>query len=92
MSADMFTCIEDARLKFHDDLLWAKESGCLADWRGQDSFLEEDTDKGYEGYLDGEYCENHFSIEIQTQDIPVSQDFIHAVQGTELPNCKEGNT
>lgn len=92
ISADMFTCIEDARLKFHDDLLWEKESGCLADWRGQDSFVEEDTDKGYEGYLDGEYCENHFSIEIQTQNIPVSQDFIHAVQGTELTNCKEGNT
>ena len=92
MSADIFTCTEDAQLKFHDDLLWEKESGCLADWSGKDSFIEEDTDKGYEGYLDGEYCENHFSIEIQTQNIPVSSDFICALQGTELPNCKEDNT
>lgn len=92
MSADIFTCTEDAQLKFHDDLLWEKESGCLADWSGKDSFIEEDTDKGYEGYLDGEYCENHFSIEIQAQDIPVSPAFMCAVQGAELQNHKEDNT
>lgn len=79
MSTDIFTSILDARLKFHDDLLWEKQSGCLAQWKEQDSFVESGSDRSYEAYLDGEYCENHFSIELQMEDIPVSLDFIHAV-------------
>ena len=83
---DIFTSIEDALLKFHDDLLEEKESGYIADWQDKDSFVEEETEKSYEGYLDGEYCDNHFAIEIQTKMIPLSVDFIHAVRQVEFDN------
>ena len=79
-------------LKLHDDLLEEKASGCIADWKDKDSFVEEDTEKSYEGYLDGEYCDNHFAIDIQTKEIPLSPRFIQSVLQVVADNYKEANS
>lgn len=91
MCTEIFTSMEDALLKLHDDLLEEKASGCIADWQDKDSFVEEDTEKSYEGYLDGEYCDNHFAIDIQTKEIPLSPRFIQSVLQVVVDNYKEAN-
>ena len=79
VNADIVTSLQDAKLKFHDDLVEETENGCIERWKDKESFVLEATDRCYEAYLDGEYCENHYCIEIQERNVPVSQEFLGMV-------------
>lgn len=61
-----FTSLIDAQRQFHDDLREEQDGGSIDSWRQKSQFVEEETQNSYECYLDGEYCENHFSIELKS--------------------------
>lgn len=71
-----FTDLTDARRQFHDNLLNEQESGSIASWKANSQFMEEETPESYECYLDGEYCENHFSIALEHRQLPLSPAFL----------------
>lgn len=73
-----FTDLFDAKRQLHDDLLEEKRNGYIERWRSKSQFVEEESDNSYECYLDGEYCENHFSIEIKKQLLPVDPCFLES--------------
>ena len=74
-----YTDLFDAKRQLHDDLLEERKNGCIERWRSKSQFVEEETDDSYECYLDGEYCENHFSIEVKKQLLPLASEFLETV-------------
>lgn len=74
-----FTDLLDARRQFHNDLRNEQEGGCIDRWRVKSNFAEEETESSYECYLDGEYCENHFSIELKKVSLPLGPCFLNTV-------------
>lgn len=82
-----FTEKDDAWLQFHDDLLEEKENGCVEKWRDDPSFVEIETEESYECYLDGEYPENHFSIEVEERLLYLSPAFLHTVVEQHRTQC-----
>ena len=78
-----FTSLIDAQRQFHDDLREEQDSGSIDSWRQKSQFVEEETQNSYECYLDGEYCENHFSIELKSFSLPMAPCFMENVAGRE---------
>lgn len=76
-----FTSLIDARRQFHDDLRVEQDGGSIDSWRQKSQFVEEETQNSYECYLDGEYCENHFSIELKSFSLPMAPCFMENVAG-----------
>lgn len=76
-----FTSLIDARRQFHDDLREEQDGGSIDSWRQKSQFVEEETQNSYECYLDGEYCENHFSIELKSFSLPMAPCFMENVAG-----------
>ncbi len=62
-----FFSMEEARLCFHDLLVDEKDDGCISRWQDNDSFSVETGADLYEVWLDGEYCENHYKLNIETK-------------------------
>lgn len=76
-----FTSLLDAKRQFHDDLRNEQDSGSIENWRQKSQFVEEETEDSYECYLDGEYCEYHFSIELKSFSLPMAPCFMKNVAG-----------
>ena len=76
-----FTSLIDAKRQFHDDLRNEQDSGSIENWRQNSQFVEEETEDSYECYLDGEYCENHFSIALKRFSLPIASSFMETVAG-----------
>ena len=76
-----FTSLIDAQRQFHDDLREEQDVGSIDSWRKKSQFVEEETHNSYECYLDGEYCENHFSIELKSFSLPMAPCFMENVAG-----------
>lgn len=74
-----FTDQLDAKRQFHNDLRNEQEDGCIERWRTKSNFAEEETESGYECYLDGEYCESHFSIQLKKVSLPLGSCFLNTV-------------
>ena len=76
-----FTSLIDAQRQFHDDLREEQDGGSIDSWRQKSQFVEEETQNSYECYPDGEYCENHFSIELKSFSLPMAPCFMENVAG-----------
>lgn len=76
-----FTSLIDAQRQFHDDLREEQDGGSIDSWRQKSQFMEEETQNSYECYLDGEYCENHFSIALKRFSLPIASSFMETVAG-----------
>lgn len=48
---------------------------------------EEESDNSYECYLDGEYCENHFSIALEQRALPLSPAFCRSTSELYRAEC-----
>ena len=53
--------------------------GCLERWKGKEDFRVESARDLYEGYLDGGYDENHYTIRIEEKKLAASREFINSV-------------
>lgn len=71
----IFTEHTDALHQFHNDLREEFLDGSIPRWKESSRFVEEESANSYECYLDGEYCENHFSIMLEQWELPLSPAF-----------------
>ena len=65
----LFTSQDSARLYFHRKLSDEVYGGCVDLWRDKDGFTEEETTCQYSAFIEGEYCENHYSIRLCDSDL-----------------------
>lgn len=74
-SAEIYTDFDDAKSEM-DKILEEEIRNSIEALRGRDGFVEESTEDAYECYIEGEYCENHYSIAIELREMCVSGRFI----------------
>ena len=64
-SCEAFADYDDAKRTLNRKLFTEKkEEGLIFDWSNHKRFIEDSGDAYYEGYLDGDYVENHYAIYI----------------------------
>lgn len=83
----IFTERTDALHQFHNDLREEFLVGSIPRWKESSQFVEEESDSSYECYLDGEYCENHFSIALEQRALPLSPAFYRSVAELYRAEC-----
>ncbi len=67
---------EDARYIFHNRLHYELHSSILDIWKHREDFCTESSEDFYEGYLDGQYSENHYSIQIEQKSLYLTDNFL----------------
>ena len=83
----IFTERTDALHQFHNDLREEFLVGSIPRWKESSQFVEEESDNSYECYLDGEYCENHFSITLEQRALPLSPAFCRSTAELYRAEC-----
>ena len=83
----IFTERTDALHQFHNDLREEFLDGSIPRWKESSRFVEEESANSYECYLDGEYCENHFSIMLEQWDLPLSPAFCRSAAELYRAEC-----
>ena len=73
--------------QFHNDLREEFLVGSIPRWKESSQFVEEESDNSYECYLDGEYCENHFSIALEQRALPLSPAFCRSTAELYRAEC-----
>ncbi len=63
-SSEVYTDFDDAKRLLVQKLEEELENGCIPRWAGYGNFVVHSTADSYECYIDGEYCENHYSLSI----------------------------
>lgn len=83
----IFTDRTDALHQFHNDLREEFRAGSITRWKESSQFVEEESANSYECYLDGEYCENHFSITLEQRALPLSPMFCRNIAELYRADC-----
>ena len=83
----IFTERTDALHQFHNDLREEFLDGSIPRWKESSRFVEEESANSYECYLDGEYCENHFSIMLEQWELPLSPAFCRSAAELYRAEC-----
>ena len=83
----IFTERTDALHQFHNDLREEFLDGSIPRWKESSRFVEEESANSYECYLDGEYCENHFSIMLEQWELPLSSAFCRSAAELYRAEC-----
>lgn len=84
----VYTEFDDAKRKMVQMLLEEQTDGTIARWKVNDSFVEESTPTSYECYLEGEYCESHYHVEIIEQAICASHSFMREMSDAHTASCQ----
>ncbi len=87
-STEVYTDFDDAKRVMVQDLAEEQENGCLSTWSNEEKFTEESAPDSYEGYLDGEYMENHYAISIIPQPVCTSNRFIREAAEIYKASCQ----
>ncbi len=69
-----FIDLEQAKLQFKLKLFHERKYGLLERWEGRDDLIEDLDDNSYEGYIDGFYCGNHYTLRIKPFEMQISED------------------
>lgn len=80
-SEESYTEHSNAKYMLYAKLKEEVEGGCLKHWQDKEAFRVESVKDFYEGYLDGEYDENHYAIRIEEKKLAVSEEFIKRAGG-----------
>ena len=64
------------------------ENGCIPNWNYREEFIENSTPDSYECDLNGEYCENHYSISIVAQKLCASDRFVRELAEIHKASCQ----
>lgn len=84
----VYTEFDDAKRKMVQMLLKEQTDGTIASWKENNSFVEESTPTSYECYLEGEYCESHYHVEIMEQSICSSPSFMRGMSDAHTASCQ----
>lgn len=80
-SEHLFTDGSLAQKHLRDELVSEWSGGIISELRKNPRFIEEESSHSYACFLEGEYCENHYEISLETQTAALSPEFIHTVGG-----------
>ncbi len=75
-NVEVFSDINSAKLSMLNMLKNELKGGCLADWKDDDDYIEDSDEISFEGYIDGCYMENHYSVSISEQSMKTSEEFL----------------
>lgn len=87
-SSDIYTDYNDAKRVLIQKLGEEMEQGCIPNWNYRGRFIEDSTPDSYECYLNGEYCENHYSISIISQKLCATEHFIRELAEVHKASCQ----
>lgn len=77
---ELFTDIEQAKLKMRKNISSERESGCIEQWTRKSAFEEEETSENeYSAWLNGTYCQDHYCTSIKEIDLPLSRSFVKQI-------------
>ena len=68
-----------AKYMFNNRLKKELAEGCLERWKDKEEFRVESVRDLYEGYLDGGYDENHYTIRTEEKKLAASREFISSI-------------
>lgn len=68
-----------AKYMFNNRLKKELAEGCLEHWKDKEDFRVESVRDLYEGYLDGGYDENHYTIRTEEKKLAASREFISSI-------------
>lgn len=71
-NVDIFTDYDEAKHLMHEDLKEDMENGVISHIENDEDFVSEEKDDFYEGYIDGEYSENFYKVEINRIKVHIS--------------------
>lgn len=83
-----YTEYDDAKRKMVQMLLEEQADGTIARWKENVSFVEESTPTSYKCYLEGEYCESHYHVEIIEQAVCASSRFMREMSELHTASCQ----
>ena len=75
----LFLDENQARLKLTELVLHEMTEGCIADWIDDPRFDTEITSLYYEGWLQDDYCENHYKVSVSTKQICLSSELFNSI-------------
>lgn len=87
-SSDIYTDYNDAKRLLVQKLGEEMDNGCIPNWNYREGFIADSTPDSYECYLDGEYCENHYSISIVAQKLCASERFVRELSEIHKATCQ----
>lgn len=87
-SIEIYTEFDDVKRMLNQKLKEEQETGCIPNWIGHEKFIEFSLSDAYECYIDGEYCENHYSVSIEAQQICVSHGFTSELADVYKSSCQ----
>ena len=87
-STEVYSDFADARRILTEKLKEELETGCIPRWSDYGNFAVSSTSDSYECYIEGEYCENHYSISIAAQSICVSHRFTRELAEVYKESCQ----
>ena len=87
-SSDIYTDYNDAKRLLVQKLGEEMDNGCIPNWNYHEGFIADSTPDSYECYLDGEYCENHYSISIVAQKLCASERFVRELAEIHKATCQ----
>lgn len=87
-SSEIYTDFNDAKRLLVQKLEEEMENGCISNWNYREGFIENSMPDSYECYLDGEYCENHYSISIVAQKLCASERFVRELAEIHKASCQ----
>ena len=67
----LFTDLDSAKLFFHRKLSNEVYGGCVDLWRDKAGFVEEEDDRRYAAYVDGDYCDCHYVISLLEAELHI---------------------
>ena len=88
-SCELFTDHEDARHIMLEKLREEIERGVILRWVENAGFVVDSDGDSYEGYLEGEYTENHYMISVQKQPLTMSLRYIREVADVFTAQCRK---
>lgn len=87
--SEIYTDYNDAKRMMIQKLWEEQEKECLIlVWSDLENVVFHSTPDSFECYLDGEYCENHYSISIVAQKLCASERFVRELAEIHKASCQ----
>ncbi|MDD4509354.1 MAG: hypothetical protein PHY23_00315 [Oscillospiraceae bacterium] len=86
-SCELFADYDSAKRRFNEKLLDEMENGAIPSWAKDSSYVVETGKDSYIGYVDGEYCEDHYSIEIRQQSLHMPTSLLRRMGDIYIAQC-----
>lgn len=71
-----YTDSDEAKLQLRLKIYKERREGCVETWLDDEDFVEENSETSYEAYIEGYFCESHYTLSIKTLELPISESVV----------------